>query len=90
MNDYAPAGLLRRVAAAVYDALLVAALCMLTTFCVIAFRGGEPIGPGNLLYQLSLLATAAIFFIGFWVRGGPDTGNARLAAQGRTTFRRGA
>jgi uncharacterized RDD family membrane protein YckC len=74
MNDYAPAGLLRRVAAAVYDALLVTALCMLTTFCVIAFRGGEPIGPGNLLYQLSLLATAAIFFIGFWVRGGQTLG----------------
>lgn len=74
MTEYPPAGLLRRLAAAVYDALLITALCMLTTFCVIAFRGGEPISPGNLLYQLSLLATAAVFYIGFWVHGGQTLG----------------
>ncbi|MDH3510150.1 MAG: RDD family protein [Gammaproteobacteria bacterium] len=74
MTEHPPAGLLRRLAAAVYDALLVTALCMLTTLCLIAFRGGEPISPGNLLYQLSLIATAAVFFIGFWVHGGQTLG----------------
>lgn len=74
MTEYPPAGLLRRLAAAVYDALLVTALFMLTTLCLIAFRGGEPISPGNLLYQLSLIATAAVFFVGFWVHGGQTLG----------------
>jgi len=74
MSEHPPAGLFRRLAAAVYDALLVTALCMLTTLCVIALRGGEPISPGNLLYQLSLVATAVIFFVGFWVHGGQTLG----------------
>ena len=74
MTEHPPAGLFRRLAAAVYDALLVLALCMLTTLCVIAFRRGEFINPGNLLFQLSLLTTAAVFFIGFWVYGGQTLG----------------
>jgi uncharacterized RDD family membrane protein YckC len=74
MTEHPPAGLLRRLAAAVDDALRVTALCMLTTLGLIAFRGGEPISPGNLLYQLSLIATAAVFFIGFWVHGGQTLG----------------
>jgi len=74
MTEYPPAGLFRRLAAAVYDALLITALCMLTTLCLIAFRGGEPISPGNLFYQLSLVATAAVFFVGFWVHGGQTLG----------------
>jgi len=74
MTEHPQAGLFRRLAAAVYDALLVLALCMLTTLCVIAFRRGESINPGNLLYQLSLLLTAAVFYIGFWVQGGQTLG----------------
>ena len=74
MIEHRPAGLFRRLAAAVYDALLVTALCMLTTLCAIAFRGGQPISPGNLIYQLSLVATTAVFFVGFWVHGGQTLG----------------
>jgi uncharacterized RDD family membrane protein YckC len=74
MHDYAPAGLFRRLAAALYDALVVFALCMLTTLTILAFRRGEAVGPGNFLFQLSLLATAAFFYVGFWVKGGQTIG----------------
>jgi uncharacterized RDD family membrane protein YckC len=74
MIEHRPAGLLRRLAAAVYDALLVTALCMLTTLFFISFHGGEPVSPGNLLYQFSLIATTAVFFVGFWVHGGQTLG----------------
>lgn len=74
MHDYAPAGLFRRLAAALYDALVVAALFMLTTLIVLAFRRGEAVGPGNTLFQLSLLATAAFFYVGFWATGGQTIG----------------
>jgi uncharacterized RDD family membrane protein YckC len=74
MTEHPPAGLFRRLAAGIYDALLVTALWMLTTLCVLAFRGGEPINSGNLLYQLSLLATAVVFFVGFWMHGGQTLG----------------
>lgn len=74
MTDYAPAGLLRRLAAAVYDVLVVAALFMLTAFVVLAFRGGKPVNPGNLLFQFSLVATAAIYYAGFWAHGGQTIG----------------
>jgi uncharacterized RDD family membrane protein YckC len=74
MTEHPPAGLFRRLAAGIYDALLVAALWMLTTLCVLAFRGGEPISPGNLLYQLSLVATTVVFFVGFWMHGGQTLG----------------
>ena len=74
MNDHRPAGLLRRLAAALYDAFVVAALFMLATFVVIAFRGGEPVNPGNLLFQLVLIATAITYYAGFWVKGGQTIG----------------
>ena len=74
MTSGTTAGLFRRLAAAVYDALVVAALCMLTTLIVLVFRGGEPVSPGNPLYQASLFATAAAFFVTFWVKGGQTVG----------------
>ncbi len=68
------AGLLRRLAAATYDALLVVALFVVPTFAAMLLRGGEPVPPGSTLYQALLLATAGAFFIGFWTRGGQTLG----------------
>lgn len=73
-NDYPTAGLFRRVAACIYDSLLVIALFVIPASVFMAFRGGEPIPPGNLLFQLSLGVTAAVFFVGFWMRGGQTLG----------------
>ncbi len=60
------AGILRRLGAMLYDSLLVLALMILGTLPFVAARGGEPVSPGNLPYQLTLLAIAYLFFVGFW------------------------
>ena len=57
------AGLMRRLAALSYDALLILSLLMLVTLVIIAMRGGEPVAPNNLLYQLALVTTMAAFGI---------------------------
>jgi len=69
------AGLLRRVAAMAYDALLVAALLFMATVPFIAVRGGEPVETGdNLLYQFVLALVVFVFFVGFWSRSGRTLG----------------
>jgi len=89
------AGLLRRLAAAIYDALLIVALFVVPTTAAMLFRGGEPVPPGSHLYQALLLATAGIFFIGFWMHGGQTLGMRawRLRVEDMTgkslTLRRG-
>jgi len=75
----APAGLLRRLAAQLYDGLLVAALWFVATFAVLPLTGGEAITPatqGSLawLYRGWLLAIAFGYFGFCWVRGGQTLG----------------
>ena len=68
------AGVLRRLAAGCYDALLLGAVWMLATLAIVALRGGEPVPPGQLGYQLLLLGATAVFFITSWLRGGQTLG----------------
>jgi len=68
------AGVLRRLAAGCYDALLLGALWMIATLVIVAFRSGEPIPTGQPGYQLLLLVIAALFFIPSWLRGGQTLG----------------
>jgi len=68
-------GLLRRLAAIIYDALLVTALLFLATIPFIAVRGGEPVEVGdNLLYRGVLAIVVYAFFVGFWTRSGRTLG----------------
>ena len=60
------AGLGRRFGAIVYDSLLVLAVLFLGTLPFVAAAGGEPVEPGNRLYQLTLLLVCYAFFVGFW------------------------
>lgn len=70
-----PTGLLRRIAAMLYDLLLIAALLFLATLPFIAVRGGEPVEIGdNLIYRFVLVAVIYAFFVGFWVRSGRTLG----------------
>jgi uncharacterized RDD family membrane protein YckC len=62
------AGLGRRLGAALYDSLLVGALMFLGTVLILIARGGEAVDPGDLRYQLALLAIAWLFFAIFWSR----------------------
>ena len=68
-------GLLRRLAAIMYDSLLVLALLFLVTVPFIAVKGGEAVEHGdNLVYRLVLLAVVYLFFVGFWSRSGRTLG----------------
>ena len=67
--------LIRRIAAMLYDGLLILALLFLATLPFIAIRGGEPVASSeNLLYQVILGAVIFGFFVGFWVRSGRTLG----------------
>lgn len=59
-------GLGRRFGAIVYDSLLVLAVLFLGTLPFVAAAGGEPVEPGNRLYQLTMLLLCYVFFVGFW------------------------
>lgn len=68
-------GLIRRLAAIVYDSLLIGALLFLATTPFIAARGGEPVEIGdNLVYRLVLAIVIYGFFVGFWTRTGRTLG----------------
>lgn len=68
-------GLMRRLAAMIYDTLLVAALLFLATIPFIAARGGEPVEIGdNALYQILLATVIYVFFVGYWTRYGRTLG----------------
>ena len=69
-----PAGLLRRLAAGVYDLLLVAGLSMILGIAIVILRGGTPIAPGTAWFQALLLCLAGVFYAGFWSRGGQTLG----------------
>lgn len=67
-------GLSRRLAAIVYDALLLAAVLLIFTAVTWAARGGREIAPGTLWFQLALGAVAGVFFGWFWTHGGQTVG----------------
>ncbi len=69
-----PAGLLRRLAAAVYDALLLCGVLLVFTTATWAARGGREIAPGTLWFQVALLGVVAVFFGWFWTHGGQTVG----------------
>ena len=68
-------GLIRRLAAILYDTLLVVALLFLATIPFIAVRGGEPVEVGdNMAYRVVLVVVIYGFFVGFWTRSGRTLG----------------
>lgn len=68
-------GLFRRLAAIIYDALLLVALLFLATIPFIAMRGGEPVEIGeNASYRIVLAGVAYAFYVGFWTRSGRTLG----------------
>jgi uncharacterized RDD family membrane protein YckC len=68
-----PVGLARRLAALVYDTLLLIGLWFFATLAALPFSGGEPLGP-HPLYRAWLLLVAYGFFAGFWTHGGQTLG----------------
>ena len=72
MNSYAPASLIRRLAAFLYDSLLLIALFMLLTAVAIRLNDGEAIE--HLAYKFALLPIAWFFFAWFWSKSGQTLG----------------
>jgi uncharacterized RDD family membrane protein YckC len=68
------ASLARRLAAILYDSLLILALMFLATLPYIGSRDGEPVDPGYLPYQLTLLGVVWLFLAGFWSYSGRTLG----------------
>lgn len=69
-----PAPLGRRLAAFVYDGLLVMALWFLVGFIALAFTAGEAVPVGHPLFSTILFGLTALFFIVFWTHGGQTLG----------------
>ena len=72
MADKTP-GLLRRLGAMLYDALLLLALLMLATALLMPISYGA-IAMDNIAYQLYLLSVVTGYFVYFWLRHGQTLG----------------
>ena len=69
-SDTPSPGLLRRLGAMAYDALLLLALLMLLSYPYVWLTDGDkPSLLVKTLYQLYLLAICFLFYGSFWVRG---------------------
>jgi uncharacterized RDD family membrane protein YckC len=79
------ASLPRRFGAIIYDSLLVLGLMFLGTLPFVAARGGEPVEPGDISYQLTMLAIVYLFFAGYWCRLGRTLGMQSWRLQIETT-----
>ena len=66
------AGIIRRIAAIVYDALLLMAVLFVATAIAVAINKGQAVT--HPLYYLSLVAICYLFFCWFWTHGGQTLG----------------
>lgn len=76
-----PAGLLRRLGALFYDALLVVALMMLATAMFLPLTGGEALSAAShpvleFVYRIVLVSLLVAFYGISWTRGGQTLGMA--------------
>ena len=67
-------GLLRRLAALVYDALLLFTVLFAATVPVLLLTGGRAISPNNPAYTIYLLAVSYIYVGWCWTRSGQTLG----------------
>ncbi|MDR9406665.1 MAG: RDD family protein [Spiribacter sp.] len=71
--DHRPS-LLRRLAAILYDGLLLIALWMGASMIWVIWQDGSAVSAGDGLYRVYLLGIAYAFFVGFWVIAGRTLG----------------
>lgn len=69
-----PAGLLRRLAAIIYDTLLLLAILLMATGLLLPLTGGEAIEPGNPFFSIYLILICFFFYAWFWTHGGQTLG----------------
>lgn len=69
-----PASLLRRLAALIYDALLLLAVWFAATFLALLFRNGQAFSPHDPWFSAYLALISFVFFGWFWTHGGQTLG----------------
>jgi len=74
MINEQPASIFRRVAAFVYDCLLLIAVFFVVTAVAVRINGGEAIGSPLFFYLFVLVPVALLFFSWFWMHGGQTLG----------------
>ena len=67
-------GLPRRLAALVYDSLLLFSLLFVATVPVLLLTGGEAVGPNQPVFTAYLLAVSYVYFGWCWTRSGQTLG----------------
>ena len=77
-------GLLRRLAALVYDALLLLAVLFAATVPVLLFTGGRAVDPNDPVFTAYLLAVSYAWFGWCWTRSGQTLGMRAWRMQVRT------
>lgn len=79
-------GFFRRLAAILYDCLLVFALLSLAAVPFIAVRGFEAVEPqSDIFFRLTLVLVIFVFFVGYWSRSGRTLGMQSWGLQLETT-----
>lgn len=69
-----PAGLMRRLAAAVYDLFLLVGLWLLAALVLLPFNHGQAVDGHSPWVRLYFLFIPYLFFSWFWTRGGQTLG----------------
>ncbi|GBG13557.1 uncharacterized protein NMK_1108 [Novimethylophilus kurashikiensis] len=62
--------MMRRVAAALYDGLLLAAVLFFSAFLFLIVFGSAVAPPKRYFFQIYLLAVMGAYFVWFWTHGG--------------------
>ncbi len=68
------ASLFRRLAALLYDGILLIAVLFIATAIVLPFSQGEAMRPQNPFYTSYLFIICFLFFAWFWMHGGQTLG----------------
>jgi uncharacterized RDD family membrane protein YckC len=64
----------RRIGAIVYDSILLVAILIIVTLCLLPFTLGNAIASNTLSYQIFLLFIIFSYFLGFWYFTGQTLG----------------
>ncbi|MBM2829706.1 MAG: hypothetical protein HW411_496 [Gammaproteobacteria bacterium] len=67
-------GLSRRLAAMLYDSLLLISLFFFGTIVILPFTGGQAISSGNIAYNIYLIIISYLYFTWQWTHGGQTLG----------------
>lgn len=74
MKPVTPAPMGRRLAALLYDGVLLSGVLFAATIPWLAIRGGKALEPNDMAYTSYLLAVGITFFSWFWIHGGQTLG----------------